>query len=84
MISYARLQNKYDEVNDGSVAGEYYLTVIVPRQRRGVTGFLININTALGTSHMKWSASQATLNLANAIYRSTRPNRKTLEKNNGI
>ncbi len=80
---YARLQNKYDELNDGSVAGEYYLTVIVPAKDAALQAFN-KYKYCSGYKPYEVDASQATLNLAKAQLQIDQTKLETLEKNNGI
>lgn len=81
--NYLRLQNKYEELNDGSVDGNYYLTVIVPARDAALTAF----STYKYCSEFKEyevDASEAALNLAKAQLQIDLTKLETLEKNNGI
>lgn len=80
---YARLQNKYDELNDGSVAGEYYLTVIVPAKDAALQAYA-KYKYCAEYKPYEVDASQATLNLAKAQLQIDQTKLETLEKNNGI
>ncbi len=81
--NYQRLQDKFEELNDGSVAGNYYLTVIVPARDAALTAF----STYKYCSEFKdyeVDASEATLNLANAQMQIDQTKLETLQKNDGI
>jgi multidrug efflux pump subunit AcrA (membrane-fusion protein) len=81
--NYMRLQNKYTELNDGSVSGNYYLTVIVPSKDAALKAFAIYKNCAEYKPY-EIDASNAKLNLAQAKLKIDQTNLDTLQKNNGI
>jgi HlyD family secretion protein len=82
---YARLQNKLDELreNDDSVAGEYYLTVIVPAKDAALQAYAAYQYCA-GYKPYEIDASQASLNLAKAQLQIDQSKLDALQKNNGI
>jgi HlyD family secretion protein len=81
--NYQRLQNKYDELNDGSTAGNYYLTVIVPSRDAALQAFSTYKYCAEYKTY-EVDASEATLNLAKAQLQIDQTKLDTLQKNNGI
>ncbi len=81
--NYMRLQNDYDELNDGSVDGNYYLTVIVPARDAALTAY----STYKYCSEFKdyeVDASEANLNLAKAQLQIDLTKLETLQENDGI
>ncbi|HEX7556022.1 MAG TPA: efflux RND transporter periplasmic adaptor subunit, partial [Leptolinea sp.] len=81
--NYMRLQNKYTELNDGSVSGNYYLTVVVPSKDAALKAFAIYKNCAEYKPY-EIDASNAKLNLAQAQLKIDQTNLDNLQKNNGI
>lgn len=81
--NYLRLQNKFDELNDGSVDGNYYLTVIVPARNAALTAFS-TYKYCMEFKDYEVDASEASLNLAKAQLQIDLTKLETLEKNNGI
>jgi HlyD family secretion protein len=81
--NYLRLQNKYDELNDGSVDGNYYLTVIVPSKDAALKAYSTYKYCAEYKPY-EVDASQAELNLAKAQLQIDQTKLETLLKNDGI
>jgi HlyD family secretion protein len=83
--NYLRLQSKLDELkaNDGSLAGNYYLTVIVPAKDAALKAYATYKNCA-GYKPYEIDASTANLNLAQAQLKIDQTNLDNLQKNKGI
>jgi len=81
--NYIRLQNKYNELNDGSVDGNYYLTVIVPAKDAALQAYATYQYCAEYKSY-EVDKSQANLNLAKAQLQIDETKLETLLKNDGI
>jgi HlyD family secretion protein len=80
---YMVLQNKYDELNDGSTAGNYYLTVIVPARDAALQALAKYKYCAEYKSYEK-DAAEAKLNIAKAQLQIDQNKLETLQKNSGI
>ncbi|BCY18541.1 secretion protein HlyD [Leptolinea sp. HRD-7] len=80
---YMVLQNKYDELNDGSTAGNYYLTVIVPARDAALQAFAKYKYCAEYKSY-EVDAAEAKLNIAKAQLQIDEAKLSTLQANNGI
>jgi HlyD family secretion protein len=81
--NYMRLQNKYTELNDGSVDGNYYLTVVVPAKDAALKAFATYKYCAEYKPY-EVDASNAKLNLAKAQLQIDQTNLDLLNKNNGL
>lgn len=83
--NYMRLQNKLDELkaDDGSISGNYYLTVIVPAKDAALQAYATYQYCAEYKPY-EVDASEATLNLAKAQLQIDQTKLDTLKKNNGI
>jgi RND family efflux transporter MFP subunit len=81
--AYMVLQNKYEELNDGSTAGNYYLTVIVPARDAVLQAYAKYKYCAEYKSYEK-DAADAKLNIAKAQLQIDQNKLETLQKNNGI
>lgn len=81
--NYQRLQNKYDELNDGSTDGYYYLTVIVPAKDAALQAYA-TYQYCGGYKEYEIEESEANLNIAKAQLQIDQTKLETLQKNNGI
>jgi HlyD family secretion protein len=81
--NYLRLQNKFTELNDGSVSGNYYLTVIVPARDAAMKAFSA-YKYCTEFKDYEVDSSEANLNLAKAQIQVDQTKLDTLQKNNGI
>lgn len=81
--NYMVLQNKYKELNDGSTAGNYYLTVIVP-SRDAALQALAKYKYCNEYKSYEVDAASAKLNVAKAQLQIDQTKLETLQKNNGI
>jgi HlyD family secretion protein len=81
--NYQRLQNKYTELNDGSTAGNYYLTVVVPAKDAALHAYATYQYCAEYKTY-EVDASEANLNLAKAQIQIDQTKLDTLKKNNGV
>jgi len=80
---YMVLQNKYDELNDSSTAGNYYLTVIVPARDAALQAYAKYKYCAEYKSY-ELDAAEAKLNIATAQLKIDQAKLETLQKNDGI
>jgi HlyD family secretion protein len=81
--TYMVLQNKFDELNDSSTAGNYYLTVIVPARDAALQAYAKYKYCAEYKSY-EVDAAEAKLNIAKAQLLIDQTKLETLQKNNGI
>ena len=81
--NYQRLQNKYNELNDGSTDGYYYLTVIVPAKDAALQAYA-TYQYCGGYKEYEIEESEANLNIAKAQLQIDQTKLETLQKNNGI
>ena len=80
---YMVLQNKYDELNDSSTAGNYYLTVIVPARDAALQAYAKYKYCAEYKSY-EVDAAEAKLNIAKAQLQIDQSKLATLQANDGI
>ena len=80
---YMLLQNKFTELNDGSVDGNYYLTVVVPAKDAALKAYATYKYCAEYKPY-EVDASNAKLNLAKAQLQIDQTKLDTLKKNDGI